>query len=153
MKIRTSNPKDENRIMEIWRASVAATHDFLRAGDRDAIDAELQGFLPSAPLWVATDSNDIAQGFMLLDARHIEALFLHPQYRGKGIGTMLVRHAISLVSGLAVADGSSGLTTDVNEHNEQALGFYLHLGFTTTGRSPTDGSGRPYPLIHLRHPG
>jgi putative acetyltransferase len=39
----------------------------------------------------------------------------------------------------------------VNEQNRSALAFYEHLGFERTGRSPVDGQGRPYPLIHLRH--
>ena len=39
---------------------------------------------------------------------------------------------------------------DVNEQNPQALGFYRHLGFEQVGRSPLDGQGRPFPLLHLR---
>ena len=38
---------------------------------------------------------------------------------------------------------------DVNEQNEQALGFYKHIGFSVTGRSPLDGQGKPYPLLHM----
>jgi putative acetyltransferase len=38
---------------------------------------------------------------------------------------------------------------DVNEQNEQALGFYRHLGFEVVGRSPLDGQGKPYPLLHM----
>jgi hypothetical protein len=40
-------------------------------------------------------------------------------------------------------------TLDVNEQNPQAVGFYLHQGFRITGRSPLDGLGKPYPLLHL----
>ncbi|ADP12586.1 hypothetical protein EJP617_29050 [Erwinia sp. Ejp617] len=43
------------------------------------------------------------------------------------------------------------LTTDVNEQNEQAVGFYKQAGFVITGRSPTDNRGRAYPLLHLRY--
>lgn len=39
---------------------------------------------------------------------------------------------------------------DVNEQNEQAVGFYLHMGFEVAGRSELDGTGKPYPLLHLR---
>jgi len=42
------------------------------------------------------------------------------------------------------------LTLDVNEQNTQALGFYLHQGFEIVGRSPKDGLGQPYPLLHMR---
>ncbi len=41
---------------------------------------------------------------------------------------------------------------DVNEQNEQALGFYQHLGFSVIGRSPLDGQGKPYPLLHMELP-
>lgn len=41
------------------------------------------------------------------------------------------------------------LSVDVNEQNPQAVGFYLHYGFVQTGRSPLDGEGRPFPLLHM----
>ena len=41
------------------------------------------------------------------------------------------------------------LRVDVNEQNPEALGFYLANGFEVTGRSPLDGQGRPFPLLHL----
>ncbi|MEQ9247207.1 MAG: GNAT family N-acetyltransferase, partial [Nitratireductor sp.] len=28
-------------------------------------------------------------------------------------------------------------------------GFYRKMGFAVTGRSPRDGDGRPYPLLHM----
>jgi putative acetyltransferase len=43
-------------------------------------------------------------------------------------------------------------TVDVNEQNPQAVGFYLHEGFQQVGRSPLDGLGKPYPLLHLSLP-
>ena len=39
---------------------------------------------------------------------------------------------------------------DVNEQNEQALGFYLHMGLEVVGRSERDDFGKPYPLLHMR---
>ncbi len=127
--------------MQIWRDAVEATHDFLRPDDRDAIERELAPFLPTAPLWLATDDRDRPTGFMLLDGSHVEALFVDPAVRGQGVGRALVEHAQSLHPTLSV---------DVNEQNAQAVGFYLHLGFSPTGRSDLDGQGRPYPLVHLR---
>jgi putative acetyltransferase len=40
----------------------------------------------------------------------------------------------------------------VNEQNPAACGFYEHLGFVVVGRSEVDGTGRPFPLLHMRRP-
>ena len=142
MTIRPSRADDGRRVIDIWRGAVDATHDFLSPEDRLAIDAMVCGFLPEAPLWLAVDAHDYPLAFMLLDNGHMEALFVDPAYRGSGIGATLLRHALAL---------HPALTTDVNEQNGQAVGFYERMGFRRTGRSPLDGQGRPYPLIHLAY--
>lgn len=140
-RIRPSTPEDGKRVINIWRGAVDVTHDFLSPEDRVAIEKEVVNFLPSAPLWLATDTQGYAVGFMLLDSSHMEALFIDPVYRGQGVGLALVKHAQCI---------HAALTTDVNEQNLQAMGFYQHLGFVPTGRSALDGQGRAYPLVHLR---
>jgi len=141
MKIRASTPADGARAIEIWRDAVDATHDFLTPQDRAAIEGEVRAFLPAAPLWLAVDENDRPVAFMLLDGSSMEALFIDPSWRGKGVGKALVNHAFAL---------HGAITTEVNEQNDQAVGFYRHLGFVPVGRSERDGQGRAYPLIHLR---
>jgi putative acetyltransferase len=37
----------------------------------------------------------------------------------------------------------------VNEANTQARAFYQRMGFAECGRSESDSSGMPYPLIHM----
>ncbi len=142
--IRPSRPEDGTHVLAIWRRAVDATHDFLTAGDRAAIDAEVCAFLPEAPLLLAVDAADQPLAFLLLDGGHMEALFVDPARHGGGIGRALVAHALAL---------HPKLTVDVNEQNRQAVGFYRHLGFAETGRSALDGQGRPYPLLHLRYRG
>ena len=142
--LRPSHASDGDAVVDLWRRAVDATHDFLSAEDRRAIDAEVVGFLPQAPLLLAVDAEDRPLGFMLLDGSHMEALFIDPEVHGQGIGRQLVEHALAQ---------HSTLTTDVNAQNAQALGFYLRMGFVETGRSDVDSQGRPYPLIHLRHGG
>src|SRR5690606_17520305 len=109
-----------------------------------ALDDLVCGFLPQVPLWLAVDEEDRPLAFMLIAAGHMEALFVDPACHRKGLGSALVRHGLSL---------HPRMTTDVNEQNGQALGFYQRLGFVRTGRSPLDGQGRPYPLIHLEYAG
>ncbi|WP_369804263.1 hypothetical protein [Chitinophaga sp. MD30] len=38
---------------------------------------------------------------------------------------------------------------EVNEQNVQAVRFYAHYGFKVTGRSETDGMGKPFPLLFM----
>lgn len=138
--IRRSRADDCERVIAIWRDAVDATHDFLSRGDRIAIDELVCSFLPNAPLWLAVDGEDRPLAFMLIDEGHLEALFVDPAVRGTGVGAALVRHGLVL---------HPQMTTDVNEQNGQAMGFYEHMGFERVGRSPIDGQGRPYPLLHL----
>lgn len=141
IRIRQSKPADGERAVQIWRDAVDATHDFLTASDRAAIEAEVCSFLPVAPLWLAVDAEDRPVGFMLLDGSSMEALFIDPAHRGTGVGRALVAHAL---------ERHPVLMTEVNEQNGQAVGFYERLGFVAVGRSELDGQGRAYPLIHLR---
>ncbi|AYV49429.1 acetyltransferase [Caulobacter flavus] len=138
---RQSFPDDGDRVVEIWRRAVDATHDFLSPEDRAAIEEEVKGFLSTAPMWLAVDEADVAVAFMLLEGAHMQALFVDPDHRGTGVGRNLVTLALAT---------QPTLTTDVNEQNAQAVGFYERMGFVVTGRSPTDGQGRGYPLVHLR---
>ncbi len=102
----------------------------------------VRAFLPEAPLWVAVNTEDQPIAFMLLTGEHMDALFVDPDVRGCGVGKLLIEHALSL---------TPKLTTNVNEQNEQAVGFYQKMGFRVTGRSETDDLGQPYPLLNLMY--
>lgn len=67
-------------------------------------------------------------------------LFVHDDIRGKGIGKALLQYAMGALHAGKV---------DVNEQNAQAVGFYMHMGFSIVGRSETDPDGKPYPILHL----
>ena len=137
-----SSPDDGPRVIEIWRLAVDATHDFLTPADRQAIDGEVCAFLPEAPLLLAQTQSGETLGFMFVHDGHMEALFIDPACHGQGVGRALVEQALSQVP---------DLTTDVNEQNPGALGFYKRMGFVPTGRSERDDQGRAYPLIHLAY--
>jgi putative acetyltransferase len=140
-KIRPSRRSDGDRVVDIWRAAVDTTHHFLTADDRQAIDLQVQQFLPYSALWLAVDPQDQAIGFMGLAGPHVDALFIDPAFHGIGVGRQLVSLALRF---------HPVITTDVNEQNPRAIGFYERLGFVGFGRSPIDDHGRPYPLLHLR---
>ena len=140
LTIRDSRPGDGARAIAIWRSAVDATHDFLSPAHREEIDELVCSFLPETPLVLAVDESGVAIGFMILTGACMEGLFIHADHRGKGVGRALVEHALAL---------HPAITTEVNEQNGQAVGFYERMGFERTGRSATDDAGRPYPLLHL----
>lgn len=76
-------------------------------------------------------------GFIAVNEEKIEMLFVHPDYRAHEAGKRLLQYAVEVLCATQV---------DVND---QALSFYLHLGFKVMRRSGHDGSGRPYPILHL----
>lgn len=141
MIIRQATNADHPQLLNIWLRSVRATHHFLKESDIEELLPQLRDiYLPAVELWVAVDAEDCPLGFVGLNENHVEMLFIEPGLRGKGIGRTLLDHA---------RRSRSQMSVDVNEQNPDAVGFYLHYGFIQTGRSPLDGEGRPFPLLHL----
>lgn len=141
MNIETVEKADYLKLIEIWESSVRATHDFLVEEDLQALKPLiLEQYFDAVELRCAKNAQGEILGFCGVHGGNIEMLFISPDARGKGIGTMLTANAIHELGASKV---------DVNEQNEQALGFYLHIGFKVIGRSPVDGQGKPYPLLHM----
>jgi putative acetyltransferase len=139
--IRLSRPEDVDRLFEIWRNAVEATHDFLKPEDLEFISGQVrEAYLPEASLHLAVDREDRPLAFMGLEDDSIDTLFVDPAHHGRGIGRLLI--------GAARARGLP-LKVDVNEQNAQAVGFYERMGFRRIGRSALDSAGMPYPLLHL----
>ncbi|MDH4418947.1 MAG: acetyltransferase [Acidovorax sp.] len=132
---------DHLKLIEIWEKSVRATHDFLAEEDLQNLKPLiLEHYFDAVDLRCAKDAQGEIQGFCGVLDGNIEMLFISPDARGKGIGAILSAHAIK-------EQGASKV--DVNEQNEQALGFYQHIEFKVIGRSPVDGQGKQYPLLHM----
>ena len=101
----------------------------------------LEHYFDAVDLTCAKDQSGIILGFCGVHEGNIEMLFISPESRGCGVGAYLAENAIK----------HKGVTkVDVNEQNPQALGFYEHIGFKVIGRSPLDGQGNPYPVLHMK---
>ncbi len=135
-------PTDYSQVVNVWEASVRATHGFVS-------EADIQIFIPLLRdglrhvehLVCQRDGDGQVIGFIGVVGDKIEMLFIHPDWRGKGIGRRLLSYAVTHLGATLV---------DVNEQNAQAIGFYLHQGFEIIGRSALDGTNKPYPLLHMR---
>lgn len=128
--------------MEVWRRAADATRDVLTREDRDAIEAEVAAFLDTHGLDLEVNEAGVVSGCMVLHRGLLEALFLHPDICGCGVGRARVKEALRRYP---------QLSTDVNEQTPQAAGCYGPLDFARIGRSPLDGTMRPYPLIDPRY--
>ncbi|QLF93005.1 acetyltransferase [Pseudomonas sp. ABC1] len=141
MTVRPAHACEFEALTDIWEASVRASHDFLAEEDlRELRPRILDEWLPAVTVTVFVDADAGLLGFSGVAEDKLEMLFIAPEARGKGVGRALLTHALSVQSVRRV---------DVNEQNDQALGFYRHAGFEVVGRSPLDGQGKPYPLLHL----
>jgi putative acetyltransferase len=144
MHIRLHRQRERLELLELWERSVRATHAFLTDTDIAFYRPLVADFFASEglELYVLTGEAEPPVGFLAVSGNAIEALFLDPTHRGRGAGRQLVDYAQRLRPG--------ALTVDVNEQNPTARGFYETLGFRVVGRSPLDGTGRPFPLLHMR---
>lgn len=139
--ITTVDPSEYETLTLLWEASVRATHDFLGEEDIAALrPLLLHDYLPAVALRACRNAEGSVLGFVGVADGKIEMLFIDPASRGHGIGKALLAHA---------TDAMAADALDVNEQNVQAVGFYRHVGFEVVGRSPLDGQGRPFPLLHM----
>jgi putative acetyltransferase len=137
----TRPPERIHSLLEIWEASVRATHHFLSEEDIQSIKPLVEAGLSKIPsLSLITEMGDVPLGFMGIDGAKIEMLFISPDAHGSGLGRKMVEYAVRDL-------GADSL--DVNEQNMQGIGFYIHMGFEVLGRSPVDGQGNPFPILHM----
>jgi putative acetyltransferase len=141
-QIETPSLSDQPRLLDIWEAAVRATHDFLEEHDIQVLKPLLiEQYFPQVALSCVRNQDGSIAGFLGYAAGNIEMLFVDPAAHGMGIGRALLNNAVTRLGATQV---------DVNEQNPKALGFYLSQGFVVERRSPLDGGGRPFPILHLR---
>jgi putative acetyltransferase len=133
---------DLPHVVDVWEASVREPHGLVS-------EAYLQFFKPLVrdellrlvDLAGARDGNGMLTGFVATAADKIEALFVHPTCRRRGIGRRLVRHAVNVARASAV---------DLDEHNTAAVRLFEGAGFAIDRRWDVISLGRTFPMITMR---
>ena len=142
MKIDRIKKSEYVAVVELWEASVRATHHFLAEDDIQYFKPLiLNSYLDAVDLRCMRNSDEKIVGFSGVAEGNLEMLFIDPEYRGQGIGKTLLNYTVKNMGVEKV---------DVNEQNEQAVQFYLHCGFEIIGRSALDPTGKPYPILHMQ---
>lgn len=132
---------EHQQVIEVWEASVRATHDFLKEEDITYFKPLiLNTYLDLVELKCVRNAKREIIGFSGVAEDNLEMLFICPDARGKGAGKALLQYSIK----------EQGITkVDVNEENPQAVGFYEKFGFKTYKRTELDPTGRPYPILYM----
>ncbi|NNE65566.1 MAG: GNAT family N-acetyltransferase [Pyrinomonadaceae bacterium] len=142
MQVEEVSPEDYPELIEVWEASVRATHDFLSEEDINFLKPLiLDEYFDSVELRCVSDEDGEILGFVGVADDNIEMLFVSPDSHGNGIGKFLTDFAVQDLGATKV---------DVNEQNPKAVWFYEHFGFEVVSRSELDGQGRPFPLLHMK---
>ncbi|NII28514.1 GNAT family N-acetyltransferase [Pseudoflavitalea sp. X16] len=141
IQISPAGKSDHTVLIDIWEASVRATHHFLQDADivyfRQRI---LEEYFDLVDLYLLKNEAKVVTGFLGLSPGKIEMLFIHPDHFRKGYGSLLTDFAIT---------NHQVAQVDVNEDNPQALHFYLQKGFRVVNRLEKDAEGKDFPILQM----
>ena len=142
IEVNNRTPQLINKLLEVWEDSVRATHKFL--SNKEIL--KIKKYVPKAlniveHLVIVIDEYGNPIGFMGIENRKLEMLFIKNYERGKGLGKKLLNYGI---------DNYNINELAVNEDNPNAKGFYEHMGFVVYKRNELDEQGNPYPILYMR---
>lgn len=131
--IRPYKDTDLNGLLEAWYSASLVGHPFL---DEEFFQRERERIrevhLPNAETWVF-EQDGVVAGFIALAGNEVGAIFVHSNYRGRGIGRALMDHAGSLRGSLELF---------VFKDNKVGREFYDKYGFRPIGECLDEETGR-----------
>lgn len=128
-------------MVSLWEKSVKASHDFLSELDINNLIPVVKDAIKEIENLIILYHGDSLIGFIGMEQRKIEMLFVSPEYFGCGCGKELVNIAITDYGCIFV---------DVNEQNPKARDFYSRMGFRQYERTNIDEQGNPFPIIKMK---
>ncbi len=148
--IRRATAADAAVVADVWlRSYSAALPTVRRAHSDDEVRAHIRDVvLPRGTTWVAeagrgegAEGPRTVVGMMTLDGGEVNALYLDPDWRGRGVGDRFIALAKEL--------SPAGLTLWAFQVNGPAQRFYERHGFVAV--AATDGNGNKEHEPDLRH--
>ena len=141
LRLRPGRPTDEAGVLALMPGLAdfplppRRAPEALWKGDADLARAVLRGAAPDSFLDVLVNDRDAVVGVLLVTLRpellskapsaHLEAIVLHPDLRGRGLGAWLMERCEERVR----ARGARSLTLHVFDRNARAKALYLRQGY------------------------
>ena len=135
------SPMLRGRLLNIWKESVRAGRHPLTETEVDRLTVQAENSLLRVKTLLVVWDDRLPVGFMGVQERKIEMLFLHPDYLRKGLGRKLVQRAF---------DELDVESVDVDEQNPDAVEFYAQMGFKVFKRNEYDSWGNPFPILEMK---
>ena len=139
MVIRPYKKSDLEAVLSSWERATRLAHSFMTD---EFIEQERKNvaeiYMPNTDTWVAVINGEV-KGFIALMGNEVGALFLQPEYHGRGIGKALMNKAQELHGDLEVV---------VAKENAIGRGFYSRYGFAHLEEIFHEPTGQP--MLRLR---
>lgn len=138
--IRPYAPADLEGLLDTWHAASLLAHPFLSADfladERRTIE---DVYLSLARTWIYGSEAEVL-GFVSMIGSEVGALFVRPEWQGRGLGSGLLDH---------VRGDYKQLDVEVFEANAQGRAFYAAYGFERMGRKIHGATGQPLLRLQL----
>ena len=130
--IRKSNGSDIDLVLDIWLSASIKAHDFIEASFWESQVENMRNiYIPASETYVFESDSKVV-GFYSLYENNLAAIFVHPEFQGKGIGKQLMSHAKTR---------NVRLTLSVYKENEDSYQFYLSQGFAVVSEQTDEHTG------------
>jgi putative acetyltransferase len=120
VQIRQYKETDLEAVLNSWEVATRLAHKFMTdefiAQERKNVE---EIYLPNTDTWIAEIDGEV-NGFIALMGNEVGAIFLQPDYHGKGVGKALMDKAQELHGDLEV---------EVFKENALGRNFYSKYGF------------------------
>lgn len=134
--IRKLESRDIERVLEIWLEASVKAHDFI---DKSYWESQIENmreiYIPASETFVIEESSRVL-GFCSVIAHHLAALFVDPEYQGKGFGKRLLSHVKTQHE-----TQHDELTLTVYKENIPSIAFYRSQGFKLGAESVDEHTG------------
>ncbi|PRY90322.1 putative acetyltransferase [Marinilabilia salmonicolor] len=119
-------------VCNLWLEGSIQSHDFVSESYwQSKLEDMKTHYLPNSETYVL-EEDGIIKGFISLVDDKLAALFVAPEYQGKGVGHELLLHAQRL---------SGNLKLNVYTENSRAVTFYARRGFRFVGLQMDPNTG------------